>query len=245
MDEITTAANEQDFAEPDMNESEESTTLQAETPEDTGSSEPVKPELTETQAFAKRLKEEKQKERDAMIAEMYGESHGFQTEAEYRQALAEQAAEEKGLTPEEYEALQIGMTQKQKAQQRQDDINEIVQLSAKEGFDPTQLPQEVLMKWEAGEGRLVDLYKEHQGQIKEKTVAETISAKDKRIAELEKALGIQKINEENSQAAAGSVGGNGVAGTGFISKEQFDNNKSNQSWVIKNLSKISESRKKW
>jgi hypothetical protein len=180
-----------------------------------------------------------------MIAEMYGDSHGFQTEAEYRQALAEQAAEEKGLTPEEYEALQIGMTQKQKAQQRQDDINEIVKLSAKEGFDPTQLPAEVLMKWEAGEGKLVDLYREHQGQIKEKTVAETISAKDKRIAELEKALGIQKINEENAQAAAGSVGGNGVAGTGFITQQQFDSNKSNPNWVMKNLSKITESRKNW
>jgi Cu/Zn superoxide dismutase len=148
---------------------------------------------------------------DAVIAELYGETHGIYTEADYRRALAEQEAEEKGLTPEEYQALQVGMTQQQKTKQRQQDIEGIIQLSAKEGFDPTQLPSEVLIQWNNGEGgRLPEIYKEYQYKSKEKTITETISAKDKRIAELEKALGIRAGNEENAQASTGSVGNNSV-----------------------------------
>ena len=183
---------------------------------------------------------------DALVAEIYGDQ-GIYTEADLKAAREAQQAEERGLTPEEYEALQIGMTQKQKAQRKQEDIDGIVALAVEQGFNVKDIPGEVFEQWKDGEGgRLVDIYKQYNMTTKEKTYQEQLAERDKKIAEYEKALGIQKVNEENSQAATGGVGGNGQNETvGFISEDLFEKNRADQKWVIKNLSKITESRKKW
>ena len=183
---------------------------------------------------------------DALVAEIYGDQ-GIFTEADLKAAREAQQAEERGLTPEEYEALQIGMTQKQKAQRKQEDIDAIVKLAVEQGFNVKDIPAEVFAQWQDGEGgRLVDIYNQYNMTTKEKTYQEQLAERDKKIAEYEKALGIQKINEENAQAAAGGVGGNGQNETvGFISQDLFEKNRADQKWVIKNLSKITESRKKW
>jgi len=183
---------------------------------------------------------------DALVAEIYGDQ-GIYTEADLKAAREAQQAEERGLTPEEYEALQIGMTQKQKAQRKQEDIDAIVKLAVEQGFNVKDIPGEVFEQWKDGEGgRLVDIYNQHNSTTKEKTYLQQLAERDKKIAEYEKALGIQKINEENAQAAAGGVGGNGQNETvGFISQDLFEKNRADQKWVIKNLSKITESRKKW
>jgi hypothetical protein len=66
--------------------------------------EPTKePDITATQAFAKRLKEATTKAKDELIAEMYGETHGIYTYADYQKALAEQReAQEKQQYQEQY-----------------------------------------------------------------------------------------------------------------------------------------------
>jgi hypothetical protein len=65
--------------------------------------EPAKePDITATQAFARRLKEATTKAKDELIAEMYGETHGIYTYADYQKALAEQkAAAERAKIQEE------------------------------------------------------------------------------------------------------------------------------------------------
>jgi hypothetical protein len=52
------------------------------------------PDVTNTQKFAHRLKEETTRAKDTVIAEMYGESHGIYTYADYQKALADQKAQE-------------------------------------------------------------------------------------------------------------------------------------------------------
>lgn len=58
-------------------------------------------------------------------------------------------------------------------------------------------------------------------------------------------LGAQEVNATNAATSTGSVTGHGSAGSDHISFETFEANKGNQSWVIKNLDKINESRAKW
>ena len=65
----------------------------AETTETTEQTETNEPDVTTTQAFARRLKEATTKAKDELIAEMYGESHGIHTYAEYQAALAREQAE--------------------------------------------------------------------------------------------------------------------------------------------------------
>lgn len=66
-----------------------------------------------------------------------------------------------------------------------------------------------------------------------------------KLAEYEAKMKAQETNAKNAASSPGSVTGNGKADDGFISKETFDSNKNDQRWVMKNLSKISESRLKW
>ena len=64
--------------------------------------------------------------------------------------------------------------------------------------------------------------------------------------QLKAKLAAQEINKANAASATGSVTGNGNASGGdFITPETFEANKSDQSWVNKNFSKIMESRRKW
>lgn len=58
-------------------------------------------------------------------------------------------------------------------------------------------------------------------------------------------MGAQEVNTKNAQSSTGSVTGNGAANDGFISFDTFEANKGNQSWVVKNLDRINESRNKW
>jgi hypothetical protein len=80
----------------------ESVEISAENPQIETTQELAKPDITATQAFAKRLKEATTKAKDELIAEMYGETHGIYTYADYRKALAEQkAAAERAKLQEE------------------------------------------------------------------------------------------------------------------------------------------------
>ncbi len=54
----------------------------------------------------------------------------------------------------------------------------------------------------------------------------------------------QQANFKNAESSTGSVKTQGKTG-GYISREQFDANKGNMNWVMKNLDLIEESRKHW
>jgi hypothetical protein len=64
------------------------------------------PDITQTQAFARRLKEETQKAKDQLIAEIYGQ-YGITTYDQYQQELekqrAEQEAQQYGVDPQFYQ----------------------------------------------------------------------------------------------------------------------------------------------
>jgi hypothetical protein len=54
----------------------------------------------------------------------------------------------------------------------------------------------------------------------------------------------QAANQKNAESSTGSVKSPGATG-GYISREQFDANKHDIGWVLKNLKTIEESRKHW
>lgn len=79
-------------------------------------------------------------------------------------------------------------------------------------------------------------------------IAYQASERTKLKAELESLkaqIDASKTNERNSASSTGSIDPGAPNDGGFISKEVFDSNKSNQKWVIQNLEKLTQSRKKW
>lgn len=73
------------------------------------------------------------------------------------------------------------MTQKQKAQRKQEDIDAIVKLAVEQGFNVKDIPGEVFEQWKDGEGgRLVDIYNQHNSTTKEKTYLQQLAERDKR-----------------------------------------------------------------
>lgn len=99
--------------------------------------------------------------------------------------------------------------------------------------DAKTIPDVVWEKVNSGMA-LVDAYRVHENTaIKEE------------LAELKKALQVQKTNEANSATSPGSVKGDGGTADDFITFDTFEKNKTNQSWVTKNYKRIMESRQKW
>jgi hypothetical protein len=194
-----------------------------------------------------------QKAKDDLIARQYGESHGIYTEAQYNQALEEakkqeaiQAIQEgKSYSDDEareiYEARQIKADQakaaeeaKTKAQMeevKQKDINKFLAYFERENgraYDSVkdEIPKEVWESVNKGE-TLKEAYIEYQ------------------LAQFKQGQAVANKNKENSEAAIGSVKGDGVLDNDYISSSEFESKKSDQRWVIKNLDKINKSRLKW
>ena len=194
--------------------------------------------------------------RDKIISEMYGESHGIHTYADYQKAVAqaEQEAREQQIR-QEYEAkgvpeelLEELVTSKREREERakekeiqiQQETQRLTQqrnfeefVSAYPDVKAEEIPSEVWVEVSNGKS-LVDAYAKHEVTI--------LKAK---VAEYESKLKAQEVNQTNANSSTGSVTGNGIADTGFISFENFEANKSDQRWVMKNLNKIQESRLKW
>ena len=98
-----------------------------------------------------------------------------------------------------------------------------------------KFPQSVIDKWSSGEMSLINSYENY---LNDTIKQENQSLKNELLA----LKGIQ----ENSNASIGSVANVGVvADSIFISKDVFEANKSDMSWVKKNLSNITKSQNKW
>lgn len=63
--------------------------------------------------------------------------------------------------------------------------------------------------------------------------------------QLKAKLSATETNQKNASSSTGSLTGNGNATGDFISYETFEKNKGNREWIVKNLTKITNSRSKW
>lgn len=211
--------------------------------------------------YAAIRREAESKARDKTIADMGMEWNGqpITTYDQYVKAKAEseQYAREQKIR-EEYEAKGVPeelldelVASKRDRQEREAEKAKVAeeqrkQAEYKEFFDYFKskngrdfntttdiIPQEVWEMTEKGK-TLADAYKIHR--------TNELEAK---IAEYESKLKAQEVNQANAASTPGSVTGNGNANDGHISFEVFEANKHDQRWVIKNLTKINESRSKW
>ena len=205
--------------------------------------------------YEKAVERAKQEATDQWIANQGYEWNGrpIKTEAEYRQALTEQAEQqrraqlqEQGIDPsvvDEYvsnnptvrkAAELIKQQEQQKKQQRE--YGEFIEYYRTENgrdFNPStdQIPAEV---WEANaKGKsLADAYAYHANkQLKAK------------IAEYEAKLKAQEINQANASSSPGSVTGNGANPSQYFSPDQVKSMSPTQ--VKQHYAAIEESMKKW
>ena len=253
-EELATPMNLQLFAEDDINVDPAPTDL---APELEPSNEPTpEPDITQTQAFSHRLKEETEKarntERDNLIAEMYGESHGIRTYAEYQKAVAEQQrqAEIQRLVqenvPESYanEMMENRKfreqfeTQKKSQEQKEQQTKQYQEfLEAYPEFsDPqkiNEIPAEVWQSAKTGTN-ILDAYVRYENK--------SLKGELSKYQTQQQAV---QANQANAASSTGSVKGSGLPDSGYISREVFDANKSNQSWMSKNYDSITKSMQKW
>lgn len=190
--------------------------------------------------------EAKIKARDELIAEMYGESHGIHTYAEYQAAIEKQKQEEHDQKiRDEYEAKGLP----------EDVVSELVEW--KRSREQSKAEQEAKQQQEKRDADMMDFIKEFPNVKADDIPVEVWQANERGIPlryayaehayrQTMKAEEIAKANAENAKSSTGSVTGDGVANdTEFISYESYEKNKNNQSWVNKNFDRIMKSRTKW
>lgn len=231
------------------------------TPDPTPSPEPTnEPDVTTTQAFARRLKEATAKAKDELIAEMYGETHGIYTYADYQKALAEQkAAEQKAKLQEEIgidpDALKPVF---QQWKESDPDFQELKAIRAEKNITKALTDLNSELKDAGIDLQLKDLSDAELSKLpnidgilgyvqKGHSLADAFFLANKkdiisRQAQTAQQETIKKITA-NGESSPGSLSAGGESD--FISQELFESKKNDQRWVIKNLSKIQKSRQNW
>lgn len=230
--------------------------------------EPEKPQQSpeENAKFAKIRREAEAKAqaqaKDAVIAEMFGESHGITTYAEYQKAVqaereavqAEREAvrraemESQGIDPdyvtkmvaempEVRQAREI-LTQKQQEERDSQQAAEFFDYFEEANGRPFDAKKDVLPPdvWELkAQGVPLKLaYQQHENRL----------LRD-RIRQLEEVKAAEETNRKNAESSPGGLSGDVKPDDGFITPETFEANKSNQDWMKRNLSKIMSSRSRW
>lgn len=170
---------------------------------------------------------------EADIATKYGHL-GITTFEHMAEAAQEAEMKEKGVDPEAVKKYAEELPEVKQARQAKR-TQEQWQEFTKEFPDVKveNIPPEVLIDYDKGKP-LTDAYA--LWEARQNRIAK---AKEKEDAEKAKA------NETNAKAAMGSVETNGNTDPGFISSEEFENNRGNQDWIKKNYNKIMDSRPKW
>jgi hypothetical protein len=259
MDELLTSVNaEQVSDEGSQVEQEVSESVS----EEVAPSQNEKPVQTPEQnaEFAKVRREAETKARDAVIAEMYGESHGIHTYAEYQKALADQKAaeqrakfqEENGIDPDALKPLfdqwkesdpDLQEAKLMRAERNQTkaltDLNNELK-DAGVDLQIKDLSNEELSKLPNIDKILEQVQKGH-------TLADAFFLANKkdiisRQAQTAQQEAIKKITA-NGESSPGSLSAGGESD--FISQELFESKKNDRGWIIKNLSKIQKSRANW
>jgi hypothetical protein len=196
------------------------------------------------------------------------ERQKYETELKSNPHLSylEQKAQRLGITVEKL----IENDQKWEQQQK---MNELVQRNIPKEYAEKLLKVDELEQWKAQQERQrqVEQQRQQQEQYKRQMYAEFLQmypeVKPEQIPKevwqlvnqghrlasayaiyenklLKQQYQTQEANVKNAASSTGSVKTQGKTG-GYISREQFDANKSNQNWVMKNLDLIEESRKHW
>lgn len=214
--------------------------------------------------YEKATERAKQEARDEQIAEMYGESHGIYTVEAYKEALkASQEAEKQAQAEEKIRAKysyldeeiieemiqgkkfreEFEQMKNETARERKERETQEIQAQAKEKDQ-----MEFLTMWSKEQGRAWGeqdtLPQEVLDYLKNgKTLADSYA---RYLVDVYKSkANANETNQKNAVSSTGSVTGNGNPTEDFITAASFEANKSNQKWVIKNLTKINESRAKW
>ncbi len=248
------AGAEAEGTEPQSEETQQEPTTQPATEPSEEPAAEQKPDVTETQAFARRLKEEtdkaRQKALDDFIDQTYGQSHNIHTFAEYQRALAiqNQQAEvnrlvQQNIPPqyaqemlenrrfrEQHLADQKRMqAQQQKNRQYQDFLTAYPEVAS----DPSKIPTEVWQSVQKGVS-LVDAYSRYENKMLRDQLSK-YQTQDQ----------IGEANQANAATSTGSAKGTGKPVAGYIPKEVFEANKGNQDWLSKNYDTLIKSMKKW
>lgn len=191
----------------------------------------------------------------AMLAKRFGIStpeREIKTLSDFEQYGIELELKQAGLAPETYKALRENDPEVKRAKEvlaQQEKANKDVQSLHKfrEAFKEAngrefdissdfQLYAEVKKEAEDAGKDLTDVFtKRHNAQLKAE------------LAELKAKIKAQETNAANAASSPGSVQANGEAtATGdYISPEEFEKNRGNRSWVVKNYEKLVKSRPKW
>lgn len=186
------------------------------------------------------------KAKDETIAEMFGESHGIYTYADYQKAVAEQ---------KEQEEMSKLAEEKEIPEDVAKELYEAKKL--KEQYEKQQQEQELTQKQQQTQQRNFQEFVEAFPEVKADEIPKEvwdkvndgvplkyayIESQYKKIQEGRKA---QELNENNAQASTGSLKGKLDTSNDFISSDEFENNRHDQSWVMKNYNKIVKSRANW
>lgn len=181
-------------------------------------------------------------------AEQQAKMYGFQTVEQYIEAVNQQQEQARlnelvqQNIPEEYakemlenrkfrEQYEAQQRQQKEQQRQQQDFQTF--LETYPDIKPDTIPPEVWMEHQKGRS-LVDAYRSHENQILRQ-----------KVAEFEQKMQIQQVNTQNAQSSTGSLTGQGNVPSDFISKETFEQNRNNQSWMSKNYDHLVKSMKKW
>ncbi len=141
-------------------------------------------------------------------------------------ALPEELAEELYLLRQERKERAVEKEQMEKEREQQQEYMDFINEFPNVKYD--EVPKEVFdIKANNPRISISDAYMRYQyNQMMEKEKADT-------------------VNQNNSKASAGSVASDQTNNSDFITFEEFESKKSDRGWVVKNLSKIQNSRKKW
>jgi hypothetical protein len=219
--------------------------------------EPIK-EPTETQAFSKRLNEMTQKAIDAEYDRLYGTEYGIHSKADYDAYIAKQQEEaEKQQFQEQYGIDPTVIDERvQKLLESHPAVVAAKEQSNKMIFDSAAIElasvaksigiEQEIKSW--ADVEKLPKYAEIKANILKGN--DVISAA--KLAYFDDVVG--KTAQTAQQEAIKKIAANGASSPGslsaggesdFISQELFESKKSDQRWVIKNLSKIQKSRANW
>lgn len=201
----------------------------------------------------KAAEEAKTKERDAVVAEMYGESLGLHTWADYQKAIdsektraaAAKLAEEQQIPETVAQELLENRKFKEAAAKQQQEAEQKAAENAKKDAEYNAFfdlfRQENNREFDAGKDQLPD---EVWSAFNQGTPLK-YAYLEYRHAQLKAGIKTIEQNTKAAEAATGSVKGQGSPESDFVSQDTFEANRNNQKWVMNNLEKITRSRQKW
>jgi len=232
------AANDVEVAEP---QPEVETEVQTEVETEVETPTEAPPDITQTQQFAHRLKEEKQKAIDVEYDRLYGADYGIHSKAEYDNYMERQRLLEEGKDPELYQL---------KSEVESFKFDKKI-MSQHEALSKDPVNGDVYKEWEPELRERLKLYDEmyQNKQIAQRVdmdTAFTLMWKEKGpsiISELKQKLDIQNSNKDNAERSIGSVTGKGTVPSGYFTREQVKAMSDKE--VYANLEAIEASKKNW